>query len=169
MHVWFASRWRATSSQVSAESATLRTEQSWCVPLVRSVPVDAVVEAPGTGMSFQDSGKPGPVTEDGSAVMTSWVGGVSAPGHRAVARRGRQARGVSRGGLRHFRSGGFQRRQGEKRGGETAAQATGGRVGARGEENTAVGGERGGPAHGPGRAAGYAAPVGGSVGLRRGS
>ena len=70
-------------------------KQSWCVPPTRSVSVDCVVEAPGAGMSFRGTGKPGPMPEDGAAVMSSWLEVRQCRQHLAVARRGRQARGVS--------------------------------------------------------------------------
>ena len=57
--------------------------------------MDCVVEAPGAGMSFRGTGKPGPMPEDGAAVMSSWLEVRQCRQHLAVARRGRQARGVS--------------------------------------------------------------------------
>jgi len=103
----------------------------------------------------------------GSAVTLSWLGVCQCQGHLAATRRDHQARAVSRGGLHRGGFGRCRQRQGEKRGGETAARPTGGMTDARGEKHAAVGGERGDPAYGPRRAAGGAAPIGGSVGIRR--
>ena len=59
---------------MSAKSATLRMKKWRRVLSLRSAPVDCVVEAPGVGVSFRDRGEPGPMTEDGDAVMSLGLG-----------------------------------------------------------------------------------------------